>query len=246
MNYSKNAKIYSRTRLILPSFKNKKIENNYIKEKNNKIMKIAIIIILASITASIIIKSINPIINQLCINEAKNIATKISNEQATIIMYKYNYEDLITVSKDSENNIVMIQANASIINNIASDIPLKIIEEFKENTNSEINMYLGSILGLKTFSGAGPKIDAKIANTSNVETNLKSEFVSQGINQTLHKIYLEIKLDVSILTPYNVVNTSIVNQVLIAESIIVGNVPNSYYNLNGTNSNSGVNIMDEK
>ena len=67
----------------------------------------------------------------------------------------------------------------------------------------------------------------------NVDTKLKSEFISQGINQTLHRIYLELNCEVTILTPYDTIKQKIDNQVLIAESVIVGDVPYSYYNMNG-------------
>lgn len=227
----KNDKIYSRPRfLILQSKKDSNFKDN---SNNTKFISVVVIFIIATITAMYIVKSLNPIINQLCIDEAKNIGTRISNDQATKVMEKYCYEDFITVVKDNNDNVIMLRANTNTINSIASDIPIKIIDEFKKNDNTAIGIRLGSIVGLKIFSGSGPKINAKISNVGNVETNLKSEFISQGINQTLHRIYLEVSVNVSILTPYDVINTNIVNQVLIAESVIIGNVPESYYNLNG-------------
>lgn len=242
----KNAKIYSRPRINIEKYF---IGGNTSKsgqkwQKNASFRKIFIILIIAAITATFIIRSINPIIDDLCLDEAKNIATKIANEQATAVMEQYSYEDFITVVKDDQQNVVMLQANVNTINSISSDIPVKIVEAFEKDTNSKINIHFGSLFGIKIFSGAGPKLTAKIANTGNVETTLKSEFTAQGINQTLHRIYLEIDAEVSILTPYNTIKTNIVNQVLIAESIIVGNVPDSYYNLNTTNSDDAIRVID--
>ena len=68
-----------------------------------------------------------------------------------------------------------------------------------------------------------------------VETDLKSEFKEAGINQTLHRIYLEVKCNVNILTPYNTIKETIVNQVLLVEGVIIGNIPSTYYNLEGLN-----------
>lgn len=73
-----------------------------------------------------------------------------------------------------------------------------------------------------------------------VETDLRSEFTSQGINQTLHRVYLQVKCDVNILTPFDNISREITNQVLLMENIIVGNIPNTYYNLEGINGNSDV------
>lgn len=236
----KYARIYSRPRINFDG----KIKRSKGSNENNFVKKLICIFAIATVTATIIIKSINPIVDTLCIDEAKNIATRISNEEATEIMEKYKYEDFVNITKDSDNNVVMIQANVNAINGIISDIPVHILDKLKENENSNIRISMGSMLGIKLLSGYGPKINAKIASTGNVETNLKSDFISQGINQTLHKIYLELNMDVNILTPYNVTNSRITNQVLIAESIIVGNVPNSYYNLNSSSPSESIRLIE--
>ncbi len=71
-----------------------------------------------------------------------------------------------------------------------------------------------------------------------METELRSEFTSQGINQTLHRVYLQVKCEVNILTPFDNISREITNQVLLMENVIVGNIPNTYYNLEGINGSS--------
>lgn len=222
-------KIYSRDRIKLPQlFSNNR---NY---SNNIFVNIVIVIVVAVFTYSIIVKAINPIIEEQCKDNAKNIASKIANEQASIIMNNYKYEDIITIVRDSNGNIKMLQTNIKSVNELTSDIPLKIIEEFKKENNSNISIYLGSILGLKMLSATGPKMHVKIANIGNVDTTLESQFTAQGINQTLHRIYLSLDCEATILTPYSTIKQKITNQILIAESVIVGNVPDSYYNIQST------------
>ena len=70
----------------------------------------------------------------------------------------------------------------------------------------------------------------------NVETDLRSEFTAQGINQTLHRIYLQVKCKLEILTPFQDVSKEITNQVLLMENVIVGHIPDTYYNLEGMES----------
>ena len=222
----KEDKIYSRTRFCITNRVSKK-------EKNTKVFSVIFIIIVAIFTFYTIRKAINPIIAELCIDKAKNIATKISNEEATVVMDKYCYDDLITIIRDNDGNIKILKTNTKNINQIMSDIPVSMLDKFKQSENANISLYLGSILGTKIFSATGPKINIRIANVGNVDTKLKSEFTSQGINQTLHRIYLELNCEVTILTPYDTIKQKIDNQVLIAESVIVGDVPYSYYNMNG-------------
>lgn len=222
----KEDKIYSRTRFCITNRVSKK-------EKNTKVFSVIFIIIVAIFTFYTIRKAINPIIDELCIDQAKNIATKISNEEATVVMDKYCYDDLITIIRDNDGNIKILKTNTKNINQIMSDIPVSMLDKFKQSENANISLHLGSILGTKIFSATGPKINIRIANVGNVDTKLKSEFISQGINQTLHRIYLELNCEVTILTPYDTIKQKIDNQVLIAESVIVGDVPYSYYNMNG-------------
>lgn len=88
------------------------------------------------------------------------------------------------------------------------------------------------------LAGRGPGIKIRISSIGDVETDLRSEFTSQGINQTLHRVYLQVKCEVNILTPFDNISREITNQVLLMENVIVGNIPNSYYNLEGMNGNS--------
>ena len=78
----------------------------------------------------------------------------------------------------------------------------------------------------------------------NVETNLRSEFSSAGINQTLHRIYLEIKCNVTILTPFETIEEQIVNQVLLIEGVIIGEIPDTYYNLEGLTDEDGIEVVN--
>lgn len=208
-----------------------------------KIIKFVLIIIVMIITFTSIINSIGPILDTLCKDKAKSVATIICNEESTKIIKNYKYEDLVTIHRDNDNNITMIQSNITPINYIISDVGEKIQKRINETESENTYINLGSVTGSKILSGIGPNIPVKLALIGNVETDLRSEFSSQGINQTIHRIYLQVDCNISILTPYNTTNESISNQVLIAENVIVGKIPNSYYNLEGLNSDSAIDIV---
>lgn len=95
-------KIYSRRRILLPKFA---FFSHHKKERNHKnmakILKITCIVSIAIITANLILQAISPILDEQCKNIAKAIATKVSNEQATVVMAKYQYEDLCSITKDN-------------------------------------------------------------------------------------------------------------------------------------------------
>lgn len=94
-------------------------------------------------------------------------------------------------------------------------------------------MHFGSFTGFKLLAGRGPGIRIRISSIGDVETDLRSEFTQQGINQTLHRVYLQVKCNVNILTPFDNIEKDITNQVLLMENVIVGKIPDNYYNFEG-------------
>ena len=148
------------------------------------------------------------------------------------------------MEKNNNGNITMIKSNIIPINEIISDVAIKIQEEINKRGRENIEIALGSFTGFKLLAGRGPGIKIVISSIGNVETNLKSEFSSQEINQTLHRVYLEVKCEVSILTPFKDLKQNIVNQVLLMENVIVGNIPNTYYNLEGLENKDALEMVE--
>jgi sporulation protein YunB len=158
-------------------------------------------------------------------------------------MREHSYDELFSIEKDESGNITMIKSNVFPINEIISDVAIKIQEEINSTSRSNVKIALGTFTGIKLLSGRGPYVNIKISSIGNVETDLRSEFTAQGINQTLHRVYLQVECDVSILTPFNNTEEKIANQVLIAENVIVGEIPDTYYNLNGIDSSEGMDLL---
>ena len=234
-------KIYSRKRIRIPKFEyNRKLENKILR----KTIKTAIITIIAVSVFWTITKSIMPVLEELCINKAKSIATIISNDQATKVMSNYDYDDLVTIHKDENNNVTMVESNIIVINEIISDIPIKIQEDLNKIESQDLYIRLGSFTGRKILSGRGPKVPIRISSIGDIETDFKSQFTSAGINQTLHRVFLQVKCRVSILTPFNTIEDEIINQVILAENIIVGNIPDTYYNLEGMTQDDVMEVME--
>ena len=159
-------------------------------------------------------------------------------------MQGYNYSDFIIIHKDDKNNVVMLESNMFNINSVTSDIAQKIQEQINNTEDSNISISLGSFTGISLLSGKGPRIPIEISTIGNISTNFKSEFIEKGINQTLHRLYLEIECEISILTPFNTINEKIKNEFLIAENIIVGNIPDAYYNIKGVTANDALEVVE--
>ena len=194
-------------------------------------LKVIIILLIAFTVAKIILDSILPVFDKLCEEKAMSIATIISNNKATEVMAEHTYDELFTIEKDNNGNITMIKSNVIPINEIISDVAVRIQEELEKRENDIIQIPLGSVTGFKLLAGSGPNINIKIVPAGSVKTDLRSEFVAQGINQTLHRIYLQVDCQVTIVTPYDEISKEISNQVLLIENVIIGNIPSTYLNI---------------
>lgn len=229
-------KIYSRTKLKF---------NNELQSKNiKKIFKILIILLISISLANAIIKKADPIISGQCIAIARAVIIKVSNEEAAKVMENYKYDDLLNVIKDENGNIKMIETNIITINKIITEIPYNIQVAMGKEANNTFAIPIGNLTGTKTLSGRGPSIVIKCLNTNNLETNLISEFTEKGINQTLHRIYLDVKYTTIVSTPYKIFQGEVNNKVLLAERVIVGEIPETYYNLNGIKSDDTLNVIE--
>ena len=132
-------KIYSRPRIKIPRVsinRGSKIYN----QKNKTILKIFVILIIAFSTVKLMLDAVYPIFDTLCEAKAKSIATMVSNEQATNVMREHSYDELFTVEKDSNNNITMIKSNVLAINEIISDVAIKIQEEINNKGKENIEI----------------------------------------------------------------------------------------------------------
>ena len=232
-------KIYSRRRfLIKPFFKKPRFK------PKSKAFKICVILMVIIIIIKLILNYIEPVFETMCEENAKSIATIITNQQSTIIMNNYKYEQLYSIEKDDNGDIVIIKANVIPINNMLSDLAENIQNEFNNLERTTVDVPLGSLAGNYILAGLGPNIPIQVAIMGNIDTDMKSEFIEQGINQTLHRIYAVVTCKMKIITPIKNFEREITNQVIIAEHVILGDIPDSYYNLNGINTEDTLNVLE--
>lgn len=135
----KEEKIFTRYKIKIPNFKFDKIKNS---KNSRKVIKIGSILIIAFIVVRSVVNAVMPIIDEQCKNMARSIATKISNEEATKVMANYEYEDFCNIIKDENNNIKMISVNMITINEVISDIPIRMQEELEKEENNTFTLKL--------------------------------------------------------------------------------------------------------
>lgn len=165
-------KIYSRPRICIP----KVITNGgkrFRSLKSKKIIKIILVLLIAISVVVISLDAVYPIFDTICEEKAKSIATIISNEEATNVMKEHSYDEMFTIEKDSNNNITMIKSNVISINEIISDIAIKIQEKIDSRGRENIEIAIGSFTGIKLLAGLGPGVKIRISSVRKCRNRFK-------------------------------------------------------------------------
>lgn len=133
-------KIYTRKRIRIP----KVIINgkNVTSEKEEKLVKIIIVLIIAVLTVNTILEAVNPIFDYMCRDKVKSIATIITNDKATEVIKKHTYDEMFLIEKDLNDNISMVKSNVIAINEITSDVAVKIQEELDKIDREKLEIPL--------------------------------------------------------------------------------------------------------
>jgi sporulation protein YunB len=143
----------------------------------------------------------------------------------------FNYDSIIKVEKDRDGNITMLKADTLQLNKIASQVALESQKRIRELGNVGIKLPIGYILKNNILAYLGPSITIKMQPIGHIETKYSSDFESVGINQTRHKIYVQVRTEVRVILPLRSNNIEVRNEIPISETIIIGKVPDTSINL---------------
>ena len=143
------------------------------------------------------------------------------------------YDRIVYFEKDLDGRITALKTNMSEVNRLKTDILNRINDEILALDSSQIGIPLGSLFLPEFFSGRGPAIPVQILSIRNSDASFSSEFMEAGINQTLQKLTMTVSVDVTILVLGKTSSCTVSSQVVVAETVIVGHVPDTYLQTGG-------------
>jgi len=192
-----------------------------------------LLILLAILAAFAVERNLTQIVLSLAQAQARALAVKALNEAADeIVLSGVTYDQLMAVTLDQSGQVRLIQANTPEMNLLASRASLTAQKKLAVLEEQAVSVPLGSAVGLTLFAGSGPRIQVQILPVGSVRAVFTTEFESAGINQTRHKVSLTLTAQVQLVIPTGASTVQAVTQVAVAESIIVGEVPESYTDVN--------------
>ena len=175
------------------------------------------------------------IIQELAETQVKNTTSDLTNDAIAkqIADGIIQYDRIVFFEKDLDGRITALKTNMSEINRLKTDILNIINDEILALDTSDIGIPLGSFFLPEILSGRGPVIPVNVLSIRNSDAAFSSNFVQAGINQTLHQLIMVVSVDVSILVLGHTSSFTITSEVVIAETVIVGSVPNTFLQTGG-------------
>ena len=174
--------------------------------------------------------NIVPTVMGSAVAEVRAICTNSVNlAVTTVVGGGLKYDDLFTVVKDSDGDVSMVQANSPEINLISREIANLAQANLDALGSQEVSVPAGTFTGLALLMGMGPEVTISVIPIGSALCDFVSYFTSAGINQTLHKIYINVHAVISIVTPIDEPTITVTAEVLVAENLIVGDVPQFYF-----------------
>ena len=185
---------------------------------------------------------VSPIIKTYTSAETQAVTEEAINRAVSnVINQSLKYNSLIDISYTASGDIASFTANQFKINSISREIVEQAQIEMQTLGDKGLNINLGTFSGMPFLIGRGPIINLKLTPIGAVSSNFESTFESVGINMTKHTLYLYINVHVNIVLPIKSYDIYTSNQVLLAESIIIGKVPEVY--LNGGSLGEALNLV---
>lgn len=172
----------------------------------------------------------DPVIRDLAVTQVKNQTSDLINDAVSrqIAEEQVSYDRIIYFEKDLQGRITALKTNMSEVNRLKTEVLNLINREILALDTHDIGLPLGSILLPELFSGKGPVLPVRILSVRNSDAAFTSHFSEAGINQTLHRLNMEVSVDVTILVLAHTETFTVTSQVAAAETIIVGTVPETF------------------
>lgn len=138
------------------------------------------------------------------------------------------YDGLVSFEKDTEGHITAVQSNMAAFNHLQAEILDTVLTRISQVPTGDLSIPIGSLTGSTLLAGRGPRITVRMESVGSSEANFRNAFTSAGINQTKHQIILTVDVSVSVLLPGFRTATKVSNSFIVAETVIVGTVPDTY------------------
>ncbi|MDO4990205.1 MAG: sporulation protein YunB [Eubacteriales bacterium] len=169
---------------------------------------------------------------QIAVSDASDIVTVQTNNAIAALMAEGEFQsgDFVSFEKNDSGEVTAIHSNMAKINLLSTQILERVVGA-TENRTLTVYIPAGNLTGVSLLMGRGPSVPVKIIMLTSSRVELGDSVITAGINQTKHQISLNVIVDIDILVPWGTESTQVVTEVMIADTLVVGKVPDTYLNV---------------
>lgn len=199
---------------------------------NHKFRTAVLAIILTAAAFIYVDLRLRPAVITVAQYHIQSLINKAVNNAIILVMDKtqYSYDDLVEINRNSADEIVSVNYNSLHINKLRSELIKVSIEETQKIPVSYVYIPIGNITSIDILQNKGPKLKFTVTPSSYVEAEVESVFQNTGINQINHQIFITVKVTANALIPNYSTSVYSENKVCVAETVIIGKVPDSIGN----------------
>lgn len=194
---------------------------------------LGVALVLAASVIALLEAKLRPVVAEIAAAQAQNTMTAVVEQAITegLTAHPVGYGDLIDIQRDEGGTINALTADMSQMNLLRGELTGAILEALEGVEVSDIRVPLGSLFDLEPLWAKGPSLTARAMTVGAVRAEFDSQLVSAGVNQTLHRIWLEVEVPMTLLLPGGRVETALQTRLCVAETVIVGQVPDTFLQL---------------
>lgn len=202
-------------------------------------IKLLLLVAALAMLLFVVEAKLSPVIEAKAMQQVHNIAlsemASAINKQISEHAEAGNYHTLMHIERDEQGKIVMMAADMPLINTLITGLIEDIDSALSDLGEQKLTIPLMSVTGSKLLSSIGPDIPIRISGIATPSVHLSDSFVSAGINQTKHSIYLEVEAEIQVAVPFQKDTCTVSTKVLLAEGIFMGDVPETFFQLDTSN-----------
>lgn len=196
-------------------------------------LTLGVAFLIATSAIALLEAKLRPVVAEVAAAQTQNTMTAVVEHAVTASLAErqVSYSDFVTIQREEKGSITALTTDMARMNLLRAEFTTAILEALEGVDISDIQIPLGSLFNLEPLWAKGPSIKVRAMTVGTVQTEFDSQLTSAGVNQTLHRIWLEINVPMTLLLPGGEVETALHTRLCVAETVIVGQVPDTYLHL---------------
>lgn len=191
------------------------------------LLVLALVLLAAAVT---LLCHLKPVMTSMATARVSNTVNRIvmAAIDEAVASGQIDYGSFVSFEKNESGQITALRSNMAEVNRMQSEIADEILQRLSEISTSELRIPLGTLTGSALLAGRGPALTVRMQAVGSATATFRNQFSAAGINQTRHQIFLDVDVGMSILLPGLTTSTLVSNEIAVAETVIVGSVPETY------------------